>query len=293
MHSCTIYKYPILSSFSYQESFIITERNIAKMLALSPSLFPTTHGWALEDLISQNLPHDCNEANSYNPAFNFHTFDQIKIDLPPEHSISSGETTNGGTGDEMMVVKKLNHNASERDRRKKCNELYVMLRSLLPISNDQKKKLSIPRTVSRVLQYIPELQKEVEILRSKKEKLLSYSLSTGNTRKEHSIRAQSAEDTTTKTKSSVASSVSILGDQEAVIQLISSADHMSKNKRNNLFSKVLDYLEQEEDELVLINATTFKSYGEGMLLSTLHLRVQGDHKIKAEKLKEKLNAFHQ
>ncbi|OMO81682.1 hypothetical protein CCACVL1_12298, partial [Corchorus capsularis] len=30
------------------------------------------------------------------------------------------------------MVKKLNHNASERDRRKKINNLYSSLRSLLP-----------------------------------------------------------------------------------------------------------------------------------------------------------------
>ncbi|KAJ0715345.1 putative transcription factor bHLH family [Helianthus annuus] len=109
------------------------------MLALSPSMFSTTHGWALDDFITQNLSHDCNEANSYNPVLDIHTYDQFKYDLAPELSISSGETTKyGGTGDEMIVVKKLNHNASERDRRKRVNELYAFLRSLLPIPSDQK-----------------------------------------------------------------------------------------------------------------------------------------------------------
>ncbi|XP_076958431.1 transcription factor ORG3-like [Bidens hawaiensis] len=266
------------------------------MLAISPPLFSTTHGWALEDLITQNLPQDCHEANSYNHVLDFQTYDQFKYNLAPEHSFSSGETANGGTGDdEMMVVKKLNHNASERDRRKRVNELYAFLRSLLPVSSDQKKRLSIPRTVSRVLKYIPELQKEVETLRSKKEKLLSYSSSTANTRNGHpSTRKQSAEDTIIKTQSFVVSSVSVLGDKEVVIQLISSEDHMTNNKKiNNLLSKVLEYLEQEENELVLINATTFKSSGEGMLLITLHLETHGDHKIEAETLKEKLSTFHQ
>ncbi|XP_035838061.1 transcription factor bHLH101-like [Helianthus annuus] len=108
------------------------------MLALYPSLFPTTHGWALEYLFNQNLPHGCNESNSYNPPFNFHTIDQIKLDLAPEYFISLGETTNVGTGDKMMVAKKLNHNTTERDRRKRVNELYSLLRSLLPVSSDQK-----------------------------------------------------------------------------------------------------------------------------------------------------------
>ncbi|KAD3336263.1 hypothetical protein R6Q59_028511 [Mikania micrantha] len=264
------------------------------MLALSPPLFSTTHGWALEDLITQNLSHDCNEANSYNPLVDFHTYDQIRQDFAPEYSNSSGEAAINGIGDQLMAAKKLNHNASERDRRKRVNDLYAFLRSLLPISSDEKKKLSIPRTVSRVLKYIPELQNEVHMLRRKKEKLSSCSTSTTNTRQAHfDIKKQSEEDTIVKTKSSVISSVSILGDKEAIIQLISSSDQMNMNKETNLLSKVLEYLEQEENELVLINATTFKCSGQRMLLNTLHLRAQGYRKIDAETLKQKLVAFHQ
>ncbi|KAK1427058.1 hypothetical protein QVD17_15740 [Tagetes erecta] len=250
------------------------------MLAVSPPLFSTSHGWALEDLITQNLAQ---EANSYNTLVDFHTFDQIKADLAPTHSSLSSTT-----GDDNQVAKKLNHNASERDRRKKVNELYAFLRSLLPISSDQKKKLSIPKTVSRALKYIPELEKEVETLRCKREKMSPYSTLTTNANKEHSsIKKHSVEDTT---KSSVISSVSILGEKEVVIQVISSADEMSQNKKSNLLlSKVLEKLEQKENELVLINATTFKCPDDGMLLSTLHLQVQGDRKPDAEKVKELLD----
>ncbi|KAF8038166.1 hypothetical protein BT93_B0894 [Corymbia citriodora subsp. variegata] len=77
----------------------------------------------------------------------------------------------GGAKSEATVVKKLNHNASERDRRKKMNGLYSSLRSLLPAA-DQMKKLSIPTMVSRALKYIPELQQQVEKLTQEKEKLL-------------------------------------------------------------------------------------------------------------------------
>ncbi|XAR69577.1 hypothetical protein NMG60_11001224 [Bertholletia excelsa] len=69
-------------------------------------------------------------------------------------------------------AKKFNYNASERDRCKKINSLYSSLRSLLPAS-DQSKKLSTPATISRVLKYIPELQKEIERLVQKKEHLMS------------------------------------------------------------------------------------------------------------------------
>ncbi|KAK8513431.1 hypothetical protein V6N13_002175 [Hibiscus sabdariffa] len=69
------------------------------------------------------------------------------------------------------MAKKLNHNASERHRRKKINSMYSSLRSLLPVA-DQTKKLSFPDTVSHALKYIPELQEQVERLVRKKEELM-------------------------------------------------------------------------------------------------------------------------
>ncbi|MFS7904156.1 putative transcription factor bHLH family [Helianthus anomalus] len=109
------------------------------MLALSPPLFSTTYGWPMEDqLIANNLPYDCNEENSYSPLLDLHVHDQINHKSVTGHSTSSGGAVNSGDGDNMMVEKKLNHNASERHRRKRVNELYAFLRSLLPISSDQK-----------------------------------------------------------------------------------------------------------------------------------------------------------
>ncbi|KAJ0807973.1 hypothetical protein HanLR1_Chr00c0890g0779791 [Helianthus annuus] len=124
--------------------------------------------------------------------------------------------------------------------------------------------MSIPGTVSRALKYIPELQKEVDILKRKKEKLSSHP--SASTRKEHlGIKEQSTKV-----------SVNILGDKEVVIQLISPTDHMTKNK--NYLSNVLEHLEQE-DGFVFENATDFKRLGEGMKLSTLHLQVHIQYSV--------------
>ncbi|KAL8095267.1 hypothetical protein AgCh_036648 [Apium graveolens] len=86
--------------------------------------------------------------------------------------LPSPQSTNyepiGGGINPTGLVKKLNHNASERDRRKKINNLYSSLFSLLSDSN-RMKKLSIPAIVARVVKYIPELQKEAETLVQKKE----------------------------------------------------------------------------------------------------------------------------
>ncbi|KAI3682342.1 hypothetical protein L1987_82262 [Smallanthus sonchifolius] len=64
----------------------------------------------------------------------------IEHDFAPENftSSSSEGAVNENIGEPMKVAKKLNHNASERDRRKRVNELYAFLSSLLPMSTDQK-----------------------------------------------------------------------------------------------------------------------------------------------------------
>ncbi|OEL37721.1 hypothetical protein BAE44_0001266 [Dichanthelium oligosanthes] len=127
---------------------------------------------------------------------------------------SGGYGSGGGSGSH----RKLSHNAYERDRRKQLNELYSSLRSLLPdadhtvINSDNpntcrrplscmqinqeheiltmmcysvvldravQKKLSIPTTVSRVLKYIPELQKQVDNLERRRKELTNANCKPG------------------------------------------------------------------------------------------------------------------
>ncbi|KAH9295534.1 hypothetical protein KI387_039122, partial [Taxus chinensis] len=68
-------------------------------------------------------------------------------------------------------MKKLSHNANERQRRKKLNALYAELRELLPNTN-LKRKLSISNTVCKVLKYIPELRNEIQKLGRQRDRLL-------------------------------------------------------------------------------------------------------------------------
>ncbi|PWA55994.1 Achaete-scute transcription factor-related protein [Artemisia annua] len=107
----------------------------------------------------------------------------------------------------------------------------------------------------------------------KKENLSSFSTSTTSTRqKNRDIERQSTKDAIINTNSSVVSSVTVLSEKEVVIQLIYSTDHTSNNKEISSLSRVLEYLESEENGFVLLNLTTFKCPGEKTLLNTLHLQ---------------------
>ncbi|KAL0335222.1 UNVERIFIED_CONTAM: Transcription factor [Sesamum radiatum] len=83
----------------------------------------------------------------------------------------------------QIANKKLDHNAKERIRRMKLNASYLALRSLLPDSRRSKKRWSAPAIVERVLKYIPELENEVEALRSKKDDIVQQSSSAASEKK--------------------------------------------------------------------------------------------------------------
>ena len=112
------------------------------MLALSPSLFSTI-GWPLEDqtnhIEDQNyLYRNYSEtATSESVFLQFHSAsgfppsDQLpRVDH--SHRDRSATPSTAISGEITHMVKKLTHNASERDRRKKINHLYSSFRSLLP-----------------------------------------------------------------------------------------------------------------------------------------------------------------
>ncbi|XP_015055377.1 transcription factor ORG2-like [Solanum pennellii] len=236
------------------------------MLAISSSsspLFSTTtnnFGWLLEDLISHELTNSGETSNSSQKSLQHcdsNKFDQIII--------------NGGDQYQPdQTVKKLNHNASERDRRKKINGLYSSLRSLLPPS-DHTKKLSIPSTVSRILKYIPELQSEVERLVQKKEEFTSKNIFNKQKRIKGGIG-----------NSSFVISTSELGDKEIVIQI-------STLKINK--GSISEAISQLEDEgLVLLNATSFETF-EDRVFYTLHFQVEESMVVEVDMLRDKLSSY--
>ncbi|OWM79362.1 transcription factor NAI1 [Punica granatum] len=74
--------------------------------------------------------------------------------------------------DGSTVDKKQDHNAKERVRRMKLNASYLALGALLPQSRRSKKRWSAPMVVDKMVEYIPELKREIEELTSEKEKML-------------------------------------------------------------------------------------------------------------------------
>ncbi|KAF3340966.1 transcription factor bHLH100-like protein [Carex littledalei] len=162
-----------------------------------------------------------------------------ELELQEDHFLSTTPSPKDNPSSSNHFHKKLNHNACERDRRKKLNSLYLSLRMLLPES-ERSKKMGIPVTVSRVLKYIPELQKQVEKMTKKKQQLLvkgSQRQKHNSTSKDHCI-------------DSLVVTATCLTDKEVMVNICI----LSKRADRTSLIKYLEILEGEG--LKLINAST-------------------------------------
>ncbi|KAK9726010.1 hypothetical protein RND81_05G184300 [Saponaria officinalis] len=240
------------------------------------------------------LPNNNNNNNNNNNINNNNfTSNQIENDdhrddddqtaVKKRRCESAGSASSGDHICGNVLTKKLNHNASERDRRKKINNLYSTLRSMLPL-DDHSKKLSIPSTVGRVLKYIPELQKEVDDLIHRKDELLSKcSLLQGVTSELFKEEKSKIKDIS-KNKHSCSISASKLGDHEIIIQISSLDDKIS-------LSDVL--LKLEMDGLVVLDISSFQSFG-GSTFYNIHLWIErSNNNVNCEMLNEELPYFVQ
>ncbi|CAN6994430.1 transcription factor bHLH100 [Brassica rapa] len=194
-------------------------------------------------------------------------------DLEVAHQNASSERHGVLEVKNQVVMKKLNHNASERDRRKKINTMFSSLRSCLPAS-DQSKKLSVSATVSHALNYIPELQEQVKQLIKKKDDLcfqisgqkdLVYADQNGNPEKGGTRYASTVSATR-------------LGETEVMVQI--SSLQTVKCSFGNLLSGT------EEDGLVLMDASSSRSQGE-RLFYTLHFQMNNCN-LNFEELNDRL-----
>ncbi|CAH8360492.1 unnamed protein product [Eruca vesicaria subsp. sativa] len=203
------------------------------------------------------------EYESYNIVGDNHINDTY-LDFPvhesygvAHHQTSLGVSVSSegnGINNNSVVIKKLNHNANERNRRKKTNSLFLSLRSCLPGPDEP---LSIPQTLSRSVQYIPELKEQVKKLKQRKQELL--------------LRVSGQRERYVKLQPNVVASyvstvfATELRDNEVMVQISS----WTKYHNFSIFN-VLSGL--EEDGFVLVNVSSSSSRGE-RLFYTLHLQV--------------------
>ncbi|XP_058079162.1 transcription factor bHLH100-like [Magnolia sinica] len=248
------------------------------MLALSPPLF-SSFGWPLDDQTAHIERNNCIGNDPfliYNREIETSESFLRCGDNRPDAEFEDLRHLDS-TGDDPSTTKKISHNANERDRRKKLNNLYSTLRSLMP-GTDETKKLSIPATVSRALKYIPELQKQMERLIKRKEEILSQIMKQGYPTHLKNNGVGPAQ----VSPSDPTVSVCQVDDTHVVIQMC-----VSDVSRNPI-STVLMNLEEEGNRVV--NASTFSSVDK--VFYNVHLQVNEVVSMQNGLLKEKLISLY-
>ncbi|XP_030540830.1 transcription factor ORG2-like [Rhodamnia argentea] len=245
-------------------------------------LFSSPSGWPLEDSTSheQKSYMHGDAYTCYSPPLLHFPFLSPPTPYPQtELAVDPLDTPFAVANGEATMVKKLNHNASERDRRKKMNGVYSTLRSLLP-ATDQMQKLSIPTTVSRALKYIPELQQQVEKLTREKENLLSRT----NATRDRDYCTKKGEGSLQNVAPSI--STARLSESEVAVQICTPKvmAHQTVD-----FSEVL--LTLDCHGFSLISSSTFESCGGTRTFYNLHVQVERSWGTECEALKEKLSAL--
>ncbi|KAJ4723542.1 Transcription factor ORG2 [Melia azedarach] len=252
------------------------------MCTLTPPAFANL-GWPSEQYPVTNHRHQQQQEDYYDSYRETNTDrDHQYLTTQPQIQLDRSASFCANTGD-AAVAKKLYHNASERDRRKKMNGLYSALRSLLPDAN-QTKKLSIPATVSRVVKYIPELQQQVKRLDEKKEELLTKI----STQHDDLINIHQRKQKQVVDGSNLFSvSASTLTEREILI-------HISTYNTNNcpLLSEVLLHLQDQDPSLLLLSASSFESSG-GRVFYSLHLQVERAYGLDCDVITIKLKSLYE
>jgi len=284
------------------------------MCALVPSFFPN-FGW----------PSTNQYESYYGAGDNLNNGTFLELTVPQTYEVTHHQNSLGvsvsSEGNEIdnnpVVVKKLNHNASERDRRKKINTLFSSLRSCLPAS-DQSVRSLVATLICHLHLFL--ISSSIQLYNSKEEHpvnpyfffftFLQKKLSIPETvskslkyipelqqqvkrliqkKEEILVRVSGQRDfelydkQQPKAVASYLSTVSAtrLGDNEVMVQVSSSKIH------NFSISNVLGGI--EEDGFVLVDVSSSRSQGE-RLFYTLHLQVENmdDYKINCEELSERM-----
>ncbi|KAJ4908840.1 Transcription factor bHLH101 [Raphanus sativus] len=177
---------------------------------------------------------------------------------------------------ELVLEKKLNHNASERDRRRKLNALYSSLRALLPPS-DQKRKLSIPMTVAGVVKYIPEQKQELERLSRRKEELMKTisSKTATSSHQQEQQKHKAMMDSIDSSPQKIAANW--ITDTEIAIQIATWK-----------WASISDMLLRLEENGLNVTSVSSSVSSTARIFYTMHLQMRGDCRVRLEELSDML-----
>ncbi|XP_030478124.1 transcription factor bHLH160 isoform X3 [Cannabis sativa] len=150
------------------------------------------------------------------------------------------------------LIKKQEHNAKERIRRMKISETYMALGSLLPSTrlSKLKKRWTAPRIIDKALEYIPELENEIEELITLKKKTLS---AVENIPVVEVVNQKNISSATlaSPVNNSLTVSVNEVKKDEVIIQIC-----RPRNKQKD-FPSLLEYIEdQEQGIFIILSAST-------------------------------------
>lgn len=203
------------------------------------------------------------------------TIDQLGQGQP--NGKGDQRATSSSSLSRMMKQKKMDHNEKERVRRLHLNTAYLALRSLLPDqSHKPKKKWSAPYLIDRAVDHIPQIESELEKLKSKKKDLLL------ELEKVHDLKQ--AEEAEKQDKKPLSISINEVRRGEVIIQICHQINKV------DIFSNLLDKLESEG--MVVFDASVLDPSED---TSCHHIHIQMDESSMGDDyvagLKEKLSTW--
>ncbi|XP_039040919.1 transcription factor bHLH160 [Hibiscus syriacus] len=227
-----------------------------------------------EGLMESILDHSIDDSLSAPPE------DSDDIDLLPHESNNRQlptmceETRDAQVNGGETTMKKEEHNAKERIRRRKQHAAYLALGALLPTDSSISKKRNSSRLIlDRAVEYIPELEKEIEKLTLRKNDMLSAV--------KHKQSAAVNHLQLHLDPSSV--SVHEIQQGEFIVQIF------TPGHENGAFSNLLQNVEGEEQGMSIMSASTLQISDRGHCYH-LHIKMKKmlDGEINIASLREKL-----
>ncbi|KAJ4729212.1 transcription factor ORG2-like [Melia azedarach] len=263
------------TSGSSDPSTLLEQENSALEQSIHKELQKNIINYSNDDVLSNYVeaPDEpwplVKEGNTSLPLENHGSCRELESSMLPEKessAIAAPANSNKGLPEKQVNAKKKDrnqstieeHNAKERVRRMKLYSTYLSLGALLPDSGN--KKRSAPAIIGRALEYIPELEKEIEQLTLKKNNLVS-------TFENKQTRDQNPE-LEHEERQAPTVSVHEVKEGEVIIQIT----RILKDE-DTIFSKLMQNLESEGKSIVGVSTI---QVSEKRVCYHLHIQMNSD-----------------